>query len=285
MLDDDDDAAQLAYEDYEFYSEGTVRAAREVGSAYISMEEASRLQEAWRQAALSEDKSRNSDKVILSLFDESGMWSAPWVEAGYDVIQVDIQNGVDINDFCVEFLFDNGIDRADGVLAACPCTDFAGSGARWWEGKDTTGQTAVSVELVNQTLRTVELFRPELFWVIENPVGRIQEMTGLPDPHLIFNPNHYGDPYTKKTMLYGKFNADLPFANVEPTEGSRMHKLAGNSAKGKKLRSETPGGFSYAFFMGNSFQQMELRLAQAMESGQEKQEFKKQWLSGFGPKG
>jgi hypothetical protein len=285
MLDDDDDTAQIAYEDYEFYSEGTVRAAKEAGTNYISTAEADRLLAEWRQAARYEDVSRNSDKIILSLFDESGVWSGPWVEAGYDVIQVDIQNGVDINDFCVEFLFDNGIDRADGILAACPCTDFAASGARWWEGKDANGQTANSVELVNQTLRTIELFRPELFWVIENPVGRIREMTGLPEPHLIFDPSHYGDPYTKKTMLYGKFNADLPFANVEPTEGSRIHKLSGNSAKGKKLRSETPDGFSNAFFMANSFQQQELRLAQTMGATSEKQEYKKQWLTGFGPKG
>jgi hypothetical protein len=103
------------------------------------------------------------------------------------------------------------------------------------------------VELVAQVLRTVEYFRPA-FWAIENPVGRIRDLTGLPTPRLIFQPHHFGDPYTKKTLLYGNFNTNLPTANVWPTEGSKVHKL---SSSAKHEREQTPEGFAYAFFMAN----------------------------------
>ncbi len=257
LLDEEDDWE--FGEEYAFYSEGTVRVAALAGENYLSSAEADARLEEWRQAAMAEDKGRNCDKTILSLFDESGVWSTPFVLAGYNVIQIDIQNGVDINDFCAEYLFDNGIDEAWGVLAAIPCTDFAASGARWWKDKDADGRTAASIELGNQALRTVEFFKPE-FWAAENPSGRIEKMLGLPKPHLIFDPCHYGDPYTKKTMIYGKFNADLPLAPVAPVEGSLIHKLRGDVPEQKKLRSLTPEGFSFAFFMANSFQQQELRM-------------------------
>lgn len=35
-------------------------------------------------------------KIILSLFDLTGNWSRPYKENGYEVIQVDIQLGIDI---------------------------------------------------------------------------------------------------------------------------------------------------------------------------------------------
>jgi hypothetical protein len=173
------------------------------------------------------------------------------VDAGYDVVRIDLQDGVDVNDFSVEYLIESlELDNVHGILAACPCTDFSASGARWWNDKDADGRTEASIELVKQTLRTIEYFNPK-FWAIENPVGRIQRLAGLQNPRLIFQPHHYGDPYTKKTLLYGQFSADLPQANVEPTEGSRVHKLRGDDPVQKAERSTTPDGFAYAFFMAN----------------------------------
>src|SRR5215510_1838087 len=64
----------------------------------------------------------------------------------------------------------------------------------------------------------------------------------------MFQPADYGDPYTKKTLLYGKFSPDLPLNRVEATEGSRMHRL---SSSEQDARSITPEGFAYAFFMAN----------------------------------
>jgi hypothetical protein len=213
-------------------------------------------------------RSANSQRVVLSLFDLTGKWSQPWEEAGYQVYRFDIQteemnevngeeiNVGDINNFSTEFFNDlfGSFDGNDvyAILAATPCTDFAVSGARHFAAKDADGRTVASVKLVHMTLATVEYFKPSV-WAIENPVGRIEKLGGLPPWRLSFDPNHLGDPYTKKTLLWGRFNADLPIAPVEPTEGSKMHqKYGGKSLATKNARSATPEGFSYGFFMANN---------------------------------
>jgi hypothetical protein len=224
---------------------------------FLTPAEAEKRIDGWRDHAASqgEDRQANADKTIFSLFDLTGVWSQPYVDAGYNVIQIDLQTGHDIRDFSVEYITENWPDITDvyGILIAAPCTDFASSGARWFAKKDEDGRTEASKELVFQALRTVEYFRPQM-WVLENPVGRIESLTGLPKARYSFDPNDFGDPYTKKTQLWGKFNTDLPVAPVEPTEGSKMHsKYGGGSLRTKNARSETPEGFAYAFFMANNF--------------------------------
>lgn len=218
----------------------------------------------WKQHAANQYdnpkiRDANSDKVVLSLFDKSGQWSQPWEDAGYQVYRFDIQNDEelgDVNNFSTEF-FNDWFGQFEGrevyaILAACPCTDFASSGARHFAAKDVDGRTISSVKLVHQTLRTIEFFKPAV-WALENPVGRIKKLGGLPNWRLSFDPNHVGDPYTKKTLIWGRFNADLPIAPVEPVEGSKMHKkYGGKSMATKNARSVTPEGFAYSFFMANN---------------------------------
>lgn len=204
-------------------------------------------------------RAANSQKVVLSMFDLSGEWSKPWEDAGYQVFRFDIQADPevgDVNNFSAEFFVDwfRAFDGMNiyAVLAACPCTDFASSGARHFAAKDADGRTVASVKLVHQTLCVVEYFKPAV-WAIENPVGRIENLGGLPPWRLSFDPNHLGDPYTKKTLIWGRFNGDLPIAPVEPTEGSKMHRLyGGKSMATKNARSVTPEGFSYGFFIANN---------------------------------
>lgn len=201
----------------------------------------------------------NESKVVLSLFDLSGAWAEPWYAAGYEVWTFDIQDSIevgDINNFSTQF-FSDYFGAFEGkevhaILAACPCTDFAVSGARHFAAKDEDGRTAASVQLVRQTLATIEYFKPSV-WAIENPVGRIEKMGGLPPWRMSFDPFHFGEDYTKKTLLWGRFNGDLPIAPTEPTEGSKMHKkYGGKSVATKNARSVTPEGFAYAFFDANN---------------------------------
>jgi hypothetical protein len=64
-----------------------------------------------------------------------------------------------------------------------------------------------------------------------------------------FDPADYGDPYTKRTCLWGRFNA--PYKTpVAATEGSKMHRMAPSPERAAK-RSETPAGFARAFFEAN----------------------------------
>ncbi|CAB4211858.1 Helicase/UvrB, N-terminal [uncultured Caudovirales phage] len=227
---------------------------------WMSVEDARKQIDAWRKHAQEQGKTRvNSDKIVLSLFDLSGEWSKPWVEAGYQVFRFDIQDDPEVGDvhnFSTEFFNDwfNSFDGMDihAILAATPCTDFAVSGARHFAAKDKDGRTVSSVKLVHQTLATIEYFKPAV-WALENPVGRIERLGGLPPWRLSFDPNHIGEPYTKKTLLWGRFNADLPIAPVDPVEGSKMWaQYGGKSQATKNARSVTPEGFSYAFFMANN---------------------------------
>lgn len=204
-------------------------------------------------------RDENSRKVVLSLFDRTGSWSQPWEDAGYQVWRFDIQNDAelgDVNNFSTEF-FNDWFGDFDGqdiyaILAACPCTDFASSGARHFAAKDEDGRTIASVKLVHKTLATIEYFKPAV-WAVENPVGRIEKLGGLPPWRMSFNPSNLGDPYTKMTLLWGRFNGNLPIAPVEPTEGSKMwSKYGGSSLSTKNARSETPEGFAYSFFMANN---------------------------------
>lgn len=200
-------------------------------------------------------------KTILSLFDYSGNWSEPYRRAGYRVIRQDLKLGQDIfADTLPRFLYD-AVDgfTVHGILAAVPCTDFAGSGARWWSDKEEqpadydgplefNNAVDMSVGMVLATLTLIEWLNPA-WWCIENPVGRISKLVPeIGRPKMVFQPWQYGDPYTKRTCLYGQFNTNLPQTPVFPLLGSLMHQIW---SKHKDQRSTTPKGFSEAFFKAN----------------------------------
>jgi hypothetical protein len=179
-----------------------------------------------------------------------------------------------------------------GIIAACPCTTFANSSTKWrrsdlppdhpynrhenqdpewsrhwiremWGDKaadavDENGNPKYAtphdyaIDLVNKTIQTLEYLRPQ-FWAVENPEGRIEEAAGLPNPWRTgFQPHNFGDPYTKRTLLWGNFNDDLPTANVDPVEGSKMHMMSPSEERAAQ-RSETPEGFALAFFQANNY--------------------------------
>jgi hypothetical protein len=177
--------------------------------------------------------------TVLSLCDYTGAWSQPYRDAGYDVVQVDIKRGQDVR------LFKAMPFPVRGVLAAPPCTEFAGSGARWWKEK---GEQALieGLSVVDACLRIIAVHTP-VWWVLENPVGRLRDYLG--EPAMSFDPNEYGDPYTQRTLLWGKFARPLKVP-VEATEGSKMWKLPPSPDRAA-LRSVTPPGFSQAFFEAN----------------------------------
>ncbi len=191
-----------------------------------------------------EVKNSLNHKVILSLCDHSGNWSRPYEEAGYDVIRVDLQNS-DRRDVRLNEWIDMPIH---GILAAPPCTHFASSGARWWVSK---GEDALmeGLSIVDACLRCVAIHRP-MWWALENPIGRLGRYLG--PPAWAFDPCDFGDPYTKRTHLWGNFIPPSPlFATctpVVPSLGSKMHRM---SSSWKNQRSETPTGFARAFFEAN----------------------------------
>lgn len=187
-------------------------------------------------------------KTILSLCDFSGQWAQPYADAGYNVRLIDIKTTGDLR-----LLPFDQLGIVHGILAAPPCTHFAASGARWWADKGTEALLE-GLSVVDACLRIVTLTKPQ-WWVLENPVGRLRDYLG--PPLHTFDPCDYGDPYTKRTQLWGQFTPPLPLfiggdRSVEPTEGSKMHRLyGGKSERTKTMRSMTPAGFAKAFFDAN----------------------------------
>jgi hypothetical protein len=176
-------------------------------------------------------------QTILSLCDYSGVWSQPYVDAGYDVIRVDMKHGQDVR------LLKLPSRPVHGILAAPPCTVFANSGARWPRSDD---EMREGLSIVDACLRFVVACRP-LWWVLENPTGKLKHYLG--PPAWTFNPSDYGDPYTKLTCLWGNFCPPMKVP-VPATLGSKMHTVPPGPER-QTIRSETPAGFARAFFGSN----------------------------------
>lgn len=181
--------------------------------------------------------------IILDVFGGSGSWSDPYREAGYDVQLVDITMGRDV----LSYHWTG--PPAVGVLLAPPCTEFAGSGARWWAGKDPALLNA-ALALVHAALRLRDEARPR-WWALENPVGRLARMVPELGPwSYTFQPYEYGDNMKKRTCIWG--DHVQPSKNpIEPTEGADwVHRMAPGPDRAAR-RSITPPGFARAFYLAN----------------------------------
>jgi hypothetical protein len=211
-------------------------------------------------------------KILLSFFDYTGNWSKPFKDDySWSVYTFDIKNGQNILDFNPgKFLSDyyHSIDKyfipEIGLLFAVPCTDYALSGAAWFNIKDYDGRTESSQKLVAKTKEIIDFFEKcgcLKFWAIENPMSRIHKLnTWMGKPTLKFNPCDFAayDPdieksrYNKQTWLWGNFLIPEK-RRLEPLqkEFPGHIKLGGKSERTKELRSITPMGFAYAFYEAN----------------------------------
>lgn len=141
-----------------------------------------------------------------------------------------------------------------GILAGPPCTQF--SLAR------TTAKTprdlAEGMKCVRACMNIIWTCRErgELeFWAIENPVGYLRQFLG--QPAMTFDPWEYGDPYTKKTDLWGYFNIPkkLPITlDEQDLFNSQMNTRDLSDIPGTTVaarRAVTPAKFAMAFFKAN----------------------------------
>jgi len=200
------------------------------------------------------------NKIILDLCGGTGAWSKPYAEAGYDVRNITLPD-YDVRTY-------EPPDNVYGILAAPPCTIFslAGNKYRYQEKQDLAylDKLIPALILVNACLNIVKKSKPK-FWCLENPAGTLTIFLGK--PMMYFNPCDYGDPYTKKTALWGNFIPPLPLIigadkSVTPefvtlNSGKRMSPMHYKAfklppEKRAEIRSITPTGFAKAFFEANS---------------------------------
>jgi hypothetical protein len=202
----------------------------------------------------------NKNKIILDLCGGTGSWSQPYNEAGYSVKIITLPD----HDVMKYKLPKN--KTIYGILAAPPCTDFSVSGAQYWKQKDIDGRTINSMAITMRCLAIIAQAQPT-FWALENPKGRLSKWIGK--PQLIFDPCDYGDPWTKRTLIWGRFND--PIKTPIYPEGQWTGRADQNgicdhletwpsynwimklppSKDRAALRSVTPPGFAKAFFEAN----------------------------------
>ena len=142
-------------------------------------------------------------KIILHLCADIGSDSQPYRDAGYEVICVGRDIGVE------NYTPPNGVY---GVIANPPCTNF--SIAR--TNAKTPRDMKEGMKLVQECLRIIwecqyymvakHVPHKLAFWVIENPAtGYLKHYLGKPTYQ--YCPSEFGEDYTKRTALWGMFNA------------------------------------------------------------------------------
>jgi hypothetical protein len=172
-----------------------------------------------------------SKRVILDLCAGSGAWSEPYKRAGYKVVRVTLPR-YDVRTWAPPK------GHVWGVVAAPPCNDF--SLAR--NGSPKARDFVRGMECVNACMRVILQTRPR-WWALENPVGRLKAWLGTPRD--VWEPCDFGDPWTKRTALWGSFALPERGPYVRPIAG----KLSLERSAGE--RAETPPGFAKAFFRAN----------------------------------
>ena len=199
-------------------------------------------------------------RIIISLFDYTGIMVAPWAAAGFLCYCVDLQHpageiregnivrvGADVREWLPPYA------PVKILFAFPPCTDVAVSGARWFQDKG-LGSVIEALRFFEATVRLAEWTQAP--YMIENPVSTVSSYWRKPD--YTFDPCDYGgylnpsgDHYRKKTCLWTGRGFVMPRAKfVMPVEGSRMLRFPPSKHRGA-LRSATPEGLAKAVFEAN----------------------------------
>lgn len=209
------------------------------------------------------DELTGKPKIILDLCGGTGSWSRPYKEAGYDVRLVTLPDG-DVRTY-------QPPDNVYGILAAPPCTEFNLCNCTAEARKRNTD---AGMEIVDACIKIIEQCLPD-WCAIENPTGYLRQYLGK--PQLTFQPWEYGDPWTKRTDIWGFFSVpkkiyqrweDVPNKlNLYTRRGRSkpnfafLHKSAWGSIPqlaftqqpktDADFRAITPPGFAEAFFKAN----------------------------------
>ena len=186
-------------------------------------------------------------RIVLDLCAGSGSWSAPYEAAGYDVRRVTLPEH-DVRTYVPKL---REGETVHGVLAAPPCDQF--SVARNGHPK-LPRDLGRGMECVNACLRIVLQARPT-WWALENPAGLLSRFLGTPAD--LFEPCDFGDPWTKRTALWGQFTPPTRGPFVQPLGGGPFCPICDPAGAARTWcsnaahRAVTPAGFARAFFRAN----------------------------------
>lgn len=232
-------------------------------------------------------------KIILDLCGGSGSWSRPFALAGYDVRLLTLPEydvtkirKVYLSGLPYLLLKNNsktGPGRFEyipiyavwGILAAPPCTEFSVLNCK---AEPRARKPEKGMVVVDACLQIIAWCKPA-WWALENPVGYLREYLAAKHlfPSLTFQPWEYGDPWTKRTDIWGAFNVppkryprweDVPnklplytrpgrgkpnFAYLHKSAHKDIPQLAfASPATDADFRAITPPGFAHAFYEANN---------------------------------
>ncbi len=185
-------------------------------------------------------------KTILDLCGGTGSWSKPYKDAGYEVRLITLPTDLRLLEY-------QSIE-VHGILAAPPCTEF--SFAKHYHGKGNyTHDFKEGLSVVDACFRMISLYKPK-WWAMENPRGYLRRFLGR--PKFTFDPWMFGDPYQKKTDLWGTFNVPIQ-SHEKPGSLTKFSLLKSHEIRPEAValynrterRAMTPAGFARAFFEAN----------------------------------
>ncbi|OON65495.1 hypothetical protein [Hymenobacter sp. CRA2] len=198
-------------------------------------------------------------RTVVSLFDHSGRFTAPWAAAGYTCYCVDTQHPPGETwqgNVCLIGDVRRFVPRPGPVAfvaAFPPCTDLSNAGAHLFKVKGLR-RLAAALDLVGAAADFCERVGAPYF--IENPRGQLRHYWREPDYQ--FDPCEYAGwlpaevqdqkANTKRTCLWTGHGFQMPEKRpVFPVLGSMVDKVPGSKNRAN-LRSLTPRGFSAAVF-------------------------------------
>ena len=134
----------------------------------------------------------------------------------------------------------------DMIVAFCPCTDLAISGAKWFPEKIADGRQAKAIKFVEDVF-----FSDCPRVAIENPVGVLSTKSKLGKASQYVQPYWFGDRHKKKTGLWLKGLPKLTPTNmldistISEKELNKLYLLAPSPTRAL-MRSKTPHGLAQA---------------------------------------
>jgi len=179
---------------------------------------------------------------ILVACEYSGRVREAFRALGHDAWSCDLEPAEDYQRYHLQEDVLNVIDwqNWDMMIAFPPCTYLAKSGSRWLYPQGKVNKSRM------QKLKLARNFFMELYnadipkIAIENPTP--MKVAELPKPSQVIEPYHFGDPYSKRTLLWLKRLPELAWTNVVTPKGDYATKFV----KDPKDRSRTFQGIADA---------------------------------------
>jgi len=177
--------------------------------------------------------------LVVSMFDFTGIASDPWRDKGYEVAQLDLLLGHDLDA--------DWRDRTVAVIGQPPCTDLTKAGAWMWEEKG-EHRFRQALYMFGIPFWVAYMSSATRVLMVENPAGRATRVYGKPK---YYQPWEYAlladtpesEHYRKLTGVWGHYRKPnkCPWGDKDTVDTTRIVNAAPGPDRGLR-RSVAPQG-------------------------------------------